>query len=225
MKQCLLPIARTLKPLWNRANEAVLGISTTQAMQPNSGKTRCGEWWKGQRSAAARFSDNFQYATVDYFNLRRVIRAIRPRRADVFYDIGCGMGRVLCVIARQELKRCVGIELFEPLCRIARSNAATMRGRKTPIEIVCGDAATADYAGGTIYWMFNPFGKQTMALTLERIRESLRMEARPITIVYYNTCHESVFMQARWLHRIREMKAPGGQRITFWRNDPNSFRG
>jgi hypothetical protein len=44
-----------------------------------------------------------------------------------------------------------------------------LRGRKAPIEIVCGDASTADLGEGMIYFMFNPFGADTMGDTLENI--------------------------------------------------------
>jgi precorrin-6B methylase 2 len=87
----------------------------------------------------------------------------------VFYDIGSGMGRIVCAAARKRLRKCTGVEMSEPLCQIARCNAMKLRGRKAPIEIVCGDAPTADLGEGTIYFMFDPFGADTIRDTLENI--------------------------------------------------------
>jgi hypothetical protein len=74
--------------------------------------------------------------------------------------------------------KCIGVELLAPFCEIARRNAAGLRGRKAPIQIVCGDAATAELSEGTIYFMFNPFGADTLRDTLENIRGSLSQEPR-----------------------------------------------
>jgi hypothetical protein len=85
------------------------------------------------------------------------VRALKPGPEDVSYDIRSGVGRILCVMALHRLRRCVGVGLSVPLCQIARPNTLKLRGRKAPLEIVCGDAATAYPADGTIYCMLNPF--------------------------------------------------------------------
>ena len=146
------------------------------------------------------------------------MRALRPGPDDVFYDIGSGMGRILCVMARQRLRRCIGIELFEPLCEIARHNAVTLRGKKTPIEVLCADATTADLGDGTIYFMFNPFGAETMRDTLLNLKNSQLRKPRSITVVYYNAECESVFEDAGWLEKVEQFASFNGQRISLWRN-------
>jgi len=175
-------------------------------------------FWRGQSTDAARHQDNFHYATIDYWNVRKVVRSLNPGPEDVFYDVGSGMGRILCVVARRRLQKCIGIELLEPLCLIARRNAAQLRRRKAPIDIVCGDATTADFADGTIYFMFNPFGPETLRDTLENIGNSLSERPRPIRIVYYNSIHESVFETLSWLVKVWQFQSFGGQRVTFWEN-------
>ncbi len=214
-KELLLRVVSGVKPMWNQANEALLGIRTTAESQ---GIGDCAGWWKGERSERARHDDNFEYATVDYWNVRKVISILKPGPEDVFYDIGCGMGRIVCSMARKSVKKCVGIELLEPLCEKARANAAHLRGRKSPIEIICNDAASADVSDGTIYWLFNPFGESTLRETLANIRCSLRENPRRIRAVYYNSTCEQVFLGAGWLHKTREFRAPGGLLVTFWEN-------
>ncbi len=89
---------------------------------------------------------------------------------DVFGDLGCGMGRIVCVAARKTVRKSIGVELLEPLCEIAHRNATLLRGRKASIQIVCGDATTVDLSEGTIYFMFNPFGARTSVSRLRSRR-------------------------------------------------------
>jgi len=210
--------AAVVKPWWTLANEFALGIHTISELPREERAAPRREWWRGEHSDDARYDDNHHYATIDYWNLRRVLRELRPGKVDVFYDIGCGMGRILCCAARRPLKKCVGIELFEPLCEIARENSRRLRGRKAPIEIRCADAAKADLSEGTVYWLFNPFGERTLMDTLRNIEDSIKRNPRKITIVYYNPTCEHVLTNAGWLQKVRESRAPGGNAITFWRN-------
>lgn len=162
-----------------------------------------------EASSNARYSDNFQYGTIGYLNIGKVLRIVKPRPQDAFCDIGCGMGRILCVAARKPMRKCIGVELLEPLCEIARRNVASLRGRKAPIEIVCGDATTVDLSEGTIYFMFNPFGAETLRDTLENIRGSLSQKPRAIKTAYYNSQYVSVFETLRWLEKVHEFNTFG----------------
>ena len=147
-----------------------------------------------------------------------MLRILKPEPQDVFCDIGCGMGRILCVAARTPVKKCLGVELLEPLCQIAQQNGTRLRGRKASIQIVCRDAATADLSEGTIYFLFNPFGPETLRDTLENIRGSLSRNPRAIRIAYYNSQHASVLEALGWLVKAHEFDTFGGHRVTFWEN-------
>src|SRR5207253_454119 len=68
------------------------------------------------------FGDALEYQVVDYLLLRRYMEPVLVGPDDVLIDIGCGMGRVLCVFARMRLKKCIGIEFSEELARIAKRN-------------------------------------------------------------------------------------------------------
>lgn len=169
-------------------------------------------------SNEARNGDNCRYATIGYRNVRRILRVVNPGREDVFYDIGCGMGRILCVAALRPVRKCVGVELLEPLCEIARQNANSLRRRKAPIHIIRGDAATVDLSDGTIYFMFNPFGPDTLRDTLENIRCSLSHKPRSIKIVYYHAKHQSVLQDQDWLAKVHEFDGFGGHPAIIWEN-------
>jgi len=209
-----------LKPVWTQANEFALGIHTVPHPSIGSSRSSTRPWWLGEPSERARHDDNVRYETADYWNIRKVARILKPGPEDVFYDIGSGMGRMLCVMARRPIRKCIGIELFEPLCEIARRNVASLRGRKAPVEIRCADAATADLSDGTIYYMFNPFGEETLRDALENIRTSLSRKSRTVTLVYYNAVHETLLNDIGWLEKIGQFNAFGGHVVSLWRSTP-----
>ncbi len=211
----------TLKSVWTTCNEAALNIHTEsqdQELAPSPDSSR--QWWFGPRSERAVHGDNYKYATPDYWYLRKVIKVLKLRPEDVVYDIGAGKGRFLCMAARQQVRKCVGVELSDSLCAIARENASQLRGRRAPIEIVCEDACTASLSDGTVYFLFNPFGPDTMRVTLASIERSLSENPRDVVIVYYNPTHASVFEACAWLNKIHEFRTRGQLRVSFWSNRP-----
>ena len=206
----------------------MLGIRTEPESAASSGPNAVREGGE-EVSKNARHSDNFEYGTIGYSNIEKVLRVVKPGPQDVFCDIGCGMGRILCVAARKPVKKCIGVELLAPLCEVARRNAASLRGRTAPVQIVCGDATTADLSEGTIYFMFNPFGAETLRDTLDNIRGSLSQKPRAIKIAYYNSQHAWVLEALGWVVKVKEFETFGGHRVTFWENrlpyDASAFIG
>ncbi len=64
-----------------------------------------------------------------------MVRILAPVLDDVFYDFGCGKRRILS----WHFKRVVGIDLFDELCQKARENAGRLRGKMSPIDVICED--------------------------------------------------------------------------------------
>ena len=114
------------------------------------------------------------------------------------------------------ISRVVGIELDRPLCQIARQNADRMRGRHAPIDVRCEDASSADLSDGTIYYLYNPFGPETMRDVLGRIRRALADRPRRVRVVYHNSVHEDLMRSCEWLELTDVFKTLRGQRVTFW---------
>ena len=212
-------LVTAVKPLWTECNELILNIETQEShrvlgVASNSSRP----WWRAEFSEKAVHDDGTSYGSPDYWYVRKIVRIAKPGPADVVYDLGSGKGRILCVLARKRVRKCVGVELFEPLCEMARKNAARLRGRKSPIEVICDDAAKADLSEGTIYFMFNPFGPATMRDVIGNIHTSLLYNPRTITVVYYNALYEPVLEAGGWLERYYHFDTAGGLRVSFWRN-------
>lgn len=174
----------------------------------------------GGRPDSTLFGDSEGYDSCDYFHIRKLLRLLNLIPSDVVYDLGCGMGRMLCLAAQYPVVRCVGIEVMPQLCEIARSNASNLRWRRSAIDIICSDCATADLADGTVYLMFNPFGAATMRAVLANIHSSLRSRPRSVRFVYTNALQESELLACGWLHRVGGFRTAIGNRVSFWNNNP-----
>ncbi len=208
---------KLLLPVWTMLNEVVLNIRTMRP-RPAAGAPPLSSTTRGPFSPTAKHKDNLAYVPHDYWYVRAMARRLKLAREDVFYDIGCGMGRILCVVARRRIRKCVGIELLEPLCQQARRNGLRLRGRKAPIEIICADAARADLSEGTVYYLFNPFGKDTLRDFLANLETSISRDPRKVKVVYYNPIHESVLKASGWLTKFDEFSTWSGVRVTYWKS-------
>ena len=210
-----------VKQAWTKWNEVMLNIDTRSIPRMHNGSADSPRpWYRSPASDKAEHDDAHSTASPDYWYVRKVFRIVKPRPTDVIYDVGSGTGRIVCVVSRRRLRKCVGVELFEPLCDVARKNASQLRGKKSPIEIICDDAARANMSDGTIYFLFNPFGPGTMRDFIRNVYTSLSSNPRAITIIYYNAVYESILEAEGWLERYRHFHTARGLSVSFWRSPP-----
>ena len=164
---------------------------------------------------------NYNYMTLSYRDNIRILKAVNLTRDDVFVDIGCGKGRMLCCSALCDVREAIGIEQSPELCAIARSNAARLRGRKAPITIIQSRAQEFDYREGTVFYLYNPFDQSVLGEVLDRLRSSLEEARRPIRIAYARPDHEDTLEACSWLEKTdcwlsgRGTTAVG---VSFWKS-------
>ena len=173
------------------------------------------------RKVKTKFDDSIRYLGYSYVKLYGCLKFLKPSSHDVVFDIGCGMGRILCVFARRPVRKCIGIEISSELAIRARDNARRLSGRKAPIKIIIADAAEADYSKGTIYCLFNPFGTKTLRATIERIHQSVIKCPRRIKVAYLNAAFENVLDSCGWLRCYRRQKSIFTKRwgtLSLWTN-------
>jgi len=169
-------------------------------------------------------SDRYHYVTLPYPAILSVIRNLRLAPTDVFVDLGCGKGRVVCCAARVGIREAIGIERERELCRRAQTNALRLRGRRTTISIRHVSAENADYLSETVFYMFNPFGEDVMRAVVLKIASSLTLNPRPIRLVYVEPVFESVLEEFGWLEqydRWNTVDHEGMEHdVSFWRSRP-----
>ena len=203
-------------------------IPMIQSLKNCMSNLETGFWdrWLGIRTLGVRpgvsptggvNGDQLYYQSKCYWTVRACLGPVKITTEDVFYDVGCGAGRVLCIVAQRRLCRCVGVELSDTLCSLARENARRLRRRRTPIEIVEGDAALVDYSDGTIFFFYNPFGPQTLGAVLHRIGESVQRKPRRVQCIYLNPAACSVFDSQEWLKGVAQRSVgTGGLLVNYY---------
>lgn len=183
-----------IKKTWDRVVDLRLNIDTMSL------------WHSQELVENTLFHDCYRTGSAPYLLLPAILDHIPLRSHDVFYDLGCGMGRVLCLVARKGVSKCVGIEISPILASKAESNARSMKGRISPIEVRVQDVAEADYSDGTMFFLANPFGSDTLLAALTRIEETLLTNPRQVTFIYVNPTHHEVFNSFNWLKYLGEHK-------------------
>ena len=166
--------------------------------------------------------DAAYYATINYSEIKAILNTLNLRSSDVFIDIGCGKGRVICYTSRFNIKNIIGVDIDNTLCRIAHKNASRVHGKKTVISVINDSAENFDYSAGTVFYLYNPFGALTLMNVLKRIRLSIQEYPRSIRIVYVNPVHDSLLQNSQWLKLENRWNATKYKRtqneVSFWRS-------
>lgn len=161
-----------------------------------------------------KIPDGNRYQPTTYSALKRIFSHLPLNENDVFVDLGCGKGRTVCYLAaKAKIKKCLGIEIVPHLAEEAKRNAARLGGL-TPVEIIVDDVFNVDLSQGTIFFLYDPFGLDTLMAILEKIRLSLLNSPRTVRIVCFNLPYKSVYDSCGWLTLERILSS----RIGMWRN-------
>lgn len=181
------------------------------------------ERWLGIQTTdrvEALTSEGIHYTPLPYVMISRLFEVLNPGKDDVFLDVGCGKGRVLCCAGRLPIKRVIGIEQNEELLKVARKNVDNLRGACAPVDLICTSAETYSYDDATIVYLYNPFNERITRVMIERLQESLKRLPRKLRVVYANPVHDNVLVESGWLKKTAEWPAtdfPGfGYPVSFW---------
>lgn len=136
----------------------------------------------------SRLPDATQYAPVNGYGFRKLLRRLALPREWKFVDFGCGLARPCLLAAEYGFARVRGVELASDLCAGARQNAASFRplgGRATPVEILQMDVL--EYCASSdddVFFLFRPFALAFMLVVIDRLAERSRELGKPFTIIY-----------------------------------------
>ncbi len=118
------------------------------------------------------------------------------KSSDVLVDVGCGRGRVINWWLSLGLgNKIVGIEMED---RFAAEAAARLAPYPN-VRIIQGNALEHIPPDGTIFYLFNPFGREVLAAYKDRLIDVFGA-GLDVTIVYHFACHADVFENdPRWV--------------------------
>ena len=118
-----------------------------------------------------------------------IFRKYKIKDSDVLVDVGCGKGRVINWWLKQgHQNRIIGIELDETIAEMTRKRFQRYKN----VEIICCDALEAIPEDGTIFFLYNPFGRSAIRAFKDRLKEKVRKKDR-VRIIYANCAHLAAF--------------------------------
>lgn len=179
-----------LNKLRNWTTDFALGIRTTGIVE-------------------TRITDGCHASTVDYAIIASVLDRLHLGPEDVFVDIGCGKGRVVCVAARRKLAFVFGIELSSDMAVTASKNIERLRGRYSNAMIHQNDATGYDYSQITVAYLFHPFEANVLERVLTKIRDDRKGRNFRCAFVNLSPAQEATFLRhqdwltciSRWVER------------------------
>jgi len=109
-----------------------------------------------------------------------MVREVPVEPDDELVDLGAGLGRVVILAHLISGARARGVEIQEPLVRIASARCAALA--LPAVSFVHADAADAADADldGSIFYLYAPFNGETLARVLRRLEAIARR--RPIVV-------------------------------------------
>ena len=136
----------------------------------------------------------------------RVLKRLRSPDSDVFLDIGCGAGRMVCTAAREGYQSVIGVEIAPEMAEIARRNATRLRGPHAHCTIVEADASQYMIPDDvTAIFLYNPFGGALLDQVIANIVASARRVPRRVVIAYANPTEHERIASGHGLRSIRRM--------------------
>jgi SAM-dependent methyltransferase len=182
-------------------------------------------------SGATADAHTTAYAGCQPSCLRAALASIPQLERHAFVDLGCGKGRALIVASEFCFRRVLGVELSPHLVDEARRNVRIVEKRhphRTAIEIIQGDATGVPIPkGDLVIFLFNPFDRDLVAWTAERLADAAHGTNRVIFLIYECPVHSDVVDAAgfmRWYSNTVPYDAdeidyaPGnGDPVVVWR--------
>ena len=187
---------------------------------------RLGITTRGLAGVQSADDEHIHYGTVPYRTINTILNHLQMGRNDVFVDLGCGKGRVLCCASLRSIEKTIGIECSPLLSAIALRNVEALRFHHNPITVLTMEAQDFDYTVGTVYYLFHPFGPGTLTKVMKQIQLGVECVPRLVRIVYVNPVHNSVLQKCSWLietetWKAGELRSPE-HTVTWWQNKIDS---
>lgn len=164
------------------------------------------------------------YQPAGWMCLRRILPSREVTERDVFVDFGSGMGRMVLQAARYPFRKVIGVELAEPLHKVACENIDRHRHRLCCPDIELVHADMLDYEipeEVTVAFLYNPLRGKSFAALVERLLRSIEHNPRPLRIIYLNPVEEQTLLST---DRIQHVRTVRGWRPTREWSRSNSIR-
>lgn len=127
-----------------------------------------------------------------------LVDQVRLTAADVFYDLGAGLGHVAMLVHLLTGVSAWGVEIEAAYCQHAQHCAEELGFAQ--VRFLHRDARCVDYTDGTVFFMYTPFTGKVLDAVLATL--ACQARRRPITLCTYGACTFEVAEQP-WLRLSR----------------------
>jgi cyclopropane fatty-acyl-phospholipid synthase-like methyltransferase len=145
-----------------------------------------------------RERDMIHYEPTPARAILDMVDQLRLSAADVFYDLGAGLGHVAMLVHLLTGAVARGVEIEAAYCRHAQRCVEELG--LTPVHFLHCDARQVDYADGSVFFMYTPFTGELLDTVLAILADHARR--RPITLCTYGACTFEAAQQP-WLRLCR----------------------
>jgi len=134
-----------------------------------------------------------------------------------FIDLGSGKGRTLMMASDYPFRRIIGVELLPSLHEIAVQNLLQYKSESQKcfaLESICADATEFPLPSDPlVLFLFNPFPESGMRRVVSNLEVSLRVNPRPVYVLYHNPLLEHTLSENSRLKKIA-----GAQQYSLFTN-------
>ena len=134
------------------------------------------------------------YQPTPVRHILRLIGASALSEADVFVDVGSGLGHVPLLVSMLAGLQSLGIEVEAAYVMSAQECA--QRLHQSRVGFIHADARTADLSVGTVFYLYSPFTGSILIDVLDRLRTESTI--RQIRICTLGPCTSMVARES-WL--------------------------
>ena len=148
-------------------------------------------------AAMERESEMVFYQPTPAHIILELVERADLQKDDIFYDLGSGLGQVVILANLLSGATTKGIEVDPAYCEYAIRCARDLN--LSGIDFVNADARAAEYAGGTVFFLYTPFEGGMLQQVLDRLEQVAK--TRGIRLYTYGPCTWQVSRQA-WLESV-----------------------
>lgn len=148
------------------------------------------------------------YIWTPYDNIFAILRALKLKHSDVFYDLGSGYGRVVLCAGMLTPANAKGIELVEE--RVAQAERAKVEFNLGNVVFVRGNVLDQDLTDGTVFYLYAPFHPRTLERVLLQLKDTARIrEDRGLTPIRVVSRVTAALRYQEWLQEIEPQPQKG----------------
>lgn len=144
-------------------------------------------------------SKSSPYEAVTYYLLEKLLTEFRKiDSATNITDLGCGKGRVMVVAAHFGFTKITGVDFAKELCEEAEVNMKKLQNKFPGLHWKVIHKNVIYYKpeiSDTVFFLFNPFDKETLEIFLKNTETILNQSQKPIYFIYASPVHLDVLLK------------------------------